>query len=92
MLGVLGVHGDAMSDVEIPREWVLEHAGYAQGYSVLSTPSPNLYRVTVDWEKRTFRSGMTTIGAPLSKRRYKGCHWRQELVNDAVTWLAELMK
>ncbi len=54
--------------------------------------SPHKYMVTVDFDKRGFRSGMSTHGQLLNKTGYRGRGWKQQLVDDAVKWLVEATK
>jgi hypothetical protein len=77
---------------EIPRDWTLEQDGYGKGHDVLMTPAPIRYAATIDWVKRVYRSGMSTTGPIVSKKKYKGRGWQQALVDDAVAYLSELLR
>ncbi len=75
-------------EIGVPEGWKLEEDGCVRDSSILTSPSN--YFATIDWNERCFRSGITSTGARLKPRAYKGPGWRQILVNDAVKWLMKL--
>jgi hypothetical protein len=48
------------------------------------------YHVTIDWKPRVTRPGLTITGRPINKTVYRGRHWQQRMVDDAIAWLTNL--
>lgn len=82
-----------MSDFELPENWTLEDDAPEDGFSLITTPEPHKYRATIDWKQRTFRLGITSIrnSAKLTTKKYKGRHWKTNLLEDAVAYLVGLI-
>jgi len=73
--------------ISLPDGWTSEPC-YGRDAEVITSPSHVF--VTVDWSNRGFRSGITTIGTLMGAKKYTGRGWRQQLVDDAVSWLSSL--
>lgn len=72
----------------LPNGWHSEEVRCGQ--TLLKMPSgidgPGGY-VTIDWDRRGFRSGYSTSGRLTSTEKYAGRGWKEKLVADAVAWL-----
>ncbi len=75
----------------IPEGWTLEVLKPAALDQVL-IQSPDHLMVTVDFDRRGFRSGLVMNGRMTSKKTYTGRGWKQTLVNDAVQHLVDIGK
>lgn len=74
--------GSGMS--ELPDGWTSDPDG--ENHMILRHPEVGY--VTIDWERRGFRSGVSRIGNMVSTKTYAGRGWRQQLQADAVSWLS----
>lgn len=72
-----------MTDLKLPDGWTSEH--YVGCGTSITWPAHG--GVTIDWERRGFRSGYSVTGALTSTAKYTGRGWKQRLVDDAVAWL-----
>lgn len=70
----------------LPAGWTSELVGNGQ---VLIRGTHGY--VTVDWNKRGFRSGFSVYGRLASTAKYVGRGWQQRLVADAVAWLQKVI-
>lgn len=80
-----------MTDIELPKDWTLAHDDPSPGFSVLESAEPHKYRATIDWKNRTYRLGVRTFGEKLTAKKYKGRHWKTNLVEDAVAYLCGMI-
>jgi hypothetical protein len=84
--------------LRIPDGWTFEDLPRQPDHMLLSTPSPGLYMVTIDFRLRGFRTGYSTTGRLVGeewnkkRKKYSGRGWRQEIVNDAVAHLQEVLR
>lgn len=69
----------------MPHGWHAEVV--AGGYLMIRG---NMVMVTVDFERRGFRGGFTTIGKMTSSKVYRGRGWKKALCADAMEWLEEI--
>ena len=84
-----------MSELSVPEGWTLEPLERQPDHALLSTPAPHRYSVTIDFKMPGFRQGYSSIGMLVGeawdkkRKKYGGHGWRQEIVDDAVTYLKE---
>lgn len=85
----------SLSALTVPEGWTLEPMERQPDHALLSTPAPFSYSVTIDFRLRGFRAGYSSIGRLVGeawnekRKKYGGRGWRQEIVDDAVTYLKE---
>jgi len=75
-----------MKNITIPDGWSID----SEDASTVVIKAPQGYSavyVTIDIKMRVYRAGFRTTGRPLSPKSYGGRGWREELINDAITWL-----
>lgn len=72
-----------MIDNPLPESWTSEPDG--ESHTILRHPEAGY--VTIDWERRGFRAGVSRIGTMASTKTYSGRGWRKKLHTDAVAWL-----
>lgn len=73
--------------IELPEGWTHEALPFGQ-FAVIHAANKGM--VTVDYDARTFRGGLSTMGRTdidptLSRPQGRG--WRQRLEENAVEWL-----
>lgn len=79
--------------VHVPDGWSLESMPRLLNHVILSTPPPGHYMATIDFHARGFRAGCSISGRFVGeewnkpRKKYRGRGWKQELINDAVTYL-----
>jgi len=87
--------------LRIPDGWTLEALPLLSNHHVLTTTSPGRYMATIDFGARGIRAGHSTtsrfIGEKLTRsgnvrKPYGGRGWKQVLVDDAVTYLREVLR
>jgi len=71
----------------IPSGWTYEPMVGMRNFAVIKGPDGF---VSLDFERRLFRGGWTTIGRPASTEKYTGRGWKSRLVTDAVKWLQQV--
>jgi len=76
--------------LKVPDGWRIQNDIYGRDCSIVTSPAHCM--ATIDWERRGFRAGITTIGSFKNKRSaaFIGRGWKQKLVNAAVAWLRKL--
>lgn len=81
----------AIEGVQLPSGWVARREG-DRYVEVISAP-PIGCSVTVDFDARAFRGGLS-ISGPITRIRfaYSGRGWRQTLIRDAIAWLEDVLK
>lgn len=81
----------------IPEGWTFRSMDGRRDTEILS--APDVGSVTIDFQLRGFRAGITAIGRFVGekpsksgprRKQYSGRGWKQALVADAVTWLRGL--
>ncbi len=75
----------AVPGIEVPIGWRI--SPYSGRKDVFVFHSPQRYMVTVDYDRRCFRSGSSIYGRPENKVGYRGRGWRQALTDEAIKWL-----
>jgi len=79
-----------MAAFELPEGWMREEFPHSKHCSVFHAPD-GAGMVTVDFEHRLFRPGYSLTGPKASVKTYRGRAWRDELLADAVTYLAGIL-
>lgn len=69
----------------LPEGWTCERYSPAMNHYVVF--SPRRYMVTIDFERRCLRTGMSVSGLPMKTRKYAGRGWKEAMVADAVAHL-----
>lgn len=86
-----------MLALRVPEGWTLEALPRDDDRALLSTPSPRRYMATIDFRARGIRSGYSVTGRFVGeewntpRKKYGGRGWRQALLDDAATYLRELL-
>lgn len=86
------------SALTVPEGWTLEPLERQPDHTLLSTPAPFRYSVTIDFRLRGFRAGYSSIGMLVGeawnqkRKKYGGRGWKQAVVDDAVTYLRESLR
>lgn len=87
-----------LNDLRVPDGWTIEELPRDPDHLLLSTPEPGRYMATIDLRLRGFRTGLATTGRLVGeewdkkRKKYGGCGWRQEVVDDAVAHLREVLR
>lgn len=80
-----------MSDINLPEGWKSEQMPYSRNILVIDSPRGEGF-VSVDFDTRGFRGGMSMSGPLMRHGVYSGRGWRQRLVDDAVEWLRGIIE
>lgn len=80
-----------MKHITLPDGWSIESED-ASTVVIKATKGYSNVFVTVDLKMRVYRGGLVTTGRPLSPKSYGGRGWREELIDDAITWLKGISK
>ncbi len=67
----------------LPDGWTYEDIGSER----ILIENPQRGMVTVDFDRRLFRSGYSTRGPGQTTTKYTGRGWRERLLADAIVWL-----
>lgn len=87
-----------MTDLRVPDGWTQEQLERQPDHVLITTPLPSRFFVTVDFRLRGFRTGLRTTGKLVGEewnklsKKYNGRGWKQELVDDAVTYLQKIVE
>jgi hypothetical protein len=68
--------------VELPEGWKVEQWG-SDG-TCWTIVAGALGGVTIDWKKRGYRLGWSSLGPLSSTKKYAGTGWKQRLIRDAI--------
>lgn len=71
--------------VELPAGWTVEKLGAYDDHWTLVASA--LGGITIDWKKRGYRLGWSSVGPLSSTKKYGGKGWRQQLIRDAIARL-----
>lgn len=75
--------------IALPQGWYHEFIGdchtifFAQNKEVM---------VTVDYQRRGYRSGIDTSGPILNSTSFTGRGWKDKLETDAVKWMQSVLR
>lgn len=92
------IKADEVKTLNIPNEWRLEPLERFPNFALLTSPAPERYMTTIDFQARGLRSGYCTSGPMLGERGgnkrpiYEKRGWKQKLVDAAVAHLRDVMK
>ena len=84
--------------MHVPEGWLLEAMPRLPDHVILHTPPPGRYMATIDFHARGIRAGCSVSGRFVgeewnkSRKKYRGRGWKQELINDAVTYLRAVLQ
>jgi len=79
-----------LAGVDLPTGWTAE-SWHGQDSFAICKPGVTGGAVTVSFEKRTYRAGMTIMGEALGSG-FTGRGWRQALVRAAIEWLESVTR
>jgi hypothetical protein len=73
---------------DLPSGWTYRDVDGDGAVLLITHPTGGM--VTLDFERRGFRTGYSTTGSVASTGTYKGREWRLRLVADAVAYLKNI--
>lgn len=74
----------------LPAGWKIGPHGDDARYSILEHAIARGGFITLDWDRRCFRLGISTTGRQSSSAKYAGRGWKDAMMADAVKLLQEI--